>query len=157
MTLKKRVKFGKYHYCPVYIIFSARPLQCILPKWWSLIISPRKANICHLSVKKGLNKEGQKCNFLYQSKTRFSILGSPNYLTIILFSHKIGKFPSDKKKLIATSFICRLNIENWSMHLDLFDFLLSRTRIMKHSVLGFRWVRVCQRRCSTMVAFLQHI
>ena len=41
---------------------------------------------------------------------------------------------SDKKIVIATSFICRLNIENWSMHLDLFDFLLSRTRIMKHSV-----------------------
>ena len=76
----------------------------------------------------------QNCNFLYQLKTRFSFLGSLIYLTIILFSHKIGKFPSDKKIVIATSFICRLNIENWSMHLDLFDFLLSRTRIMKHSV-----------------------
>ena len=35
---------------------------------------------------------------------------------------------------MATSFICCLNIENRSMHLDLFDFLLSGTWIMKHSV-----------------------
>ena len=76
----------------------------------------------------------QNCNFLYQSKTRFSFLDGYIHLPIMPLSLKVAPFPSDNFFVLATPLICRLNIENWSMHVDLFDFLLSGTWIMKHSV-----------------------
>ena len=78
----------------------------------------------------------QYCNFLYQSGTRFPFFSQfIQHVTSPISSIQLKK-AYDKKIVLPRSF--KWVAENWNLtlHLEMFDFLLSRTRIMKHSVYG---------------------